>query len=58
MKYTYKITFEIESNIVPKFVEYALQEVLEETKISIIQGQPQELQHVPIVEVKKRRSGA
>ena len=35
MKYTYKITFEIESNIVPKFVEYALKEVLEETKISI-----------------------
>ena len=58
MKYTYKITFEIESNIVPKFVEYALKEVLEETKISIIQGQPEELQNVSIVEVKKRRSGA
>ena len=53
MKYTYKITFEIESNIVPKFVEYALKEVLEETKISIIQGQPEELQKVSIVEVKK-----
>ena len=53
MKYTYKITFEIESNIVPKFVEYALKEVLEETQISIIQGQPEELQNVSIVEVKK-----
>lgn len=53
MKYTYKITFEIESNIVPKFVEYALKEVLEETKISIIQGQPEGLQNVSIVEVKK-----
>ena len=53
MKYSYKITFEIECNIVSKFVEYAVKEVLEESKISRIQGRPEELQNVSIVEVKK-----
>lgn len=53
MKYSYKITFEIESNIVPKFVEFALKEILEDAKISVIQGQNEPLKDISIVEVKK-----
>ena len=53
MKYSYKITFEIESNIVPKFVEFALKEILEDAKISVIQGQNEQLKDISIVEVKK-----
>ena len=53
MKYIYKITFVIDSNIVSKFFFFFLKEVLEETKISIIQGQPEELRNVSIIEVKK-----
>ena len=53
MKYSYKITFEIESNIVPKFVEFALRDILEDAKISVIQGQQDSLKEITITEVKK-----
>lgn len=53
MKYNFKITFEVESNIVPKFVEFALKEVLEEAKITVIQGQAEPLQNVTVTEAKK-----
>ena len=54
MKYSYKVTFDLESNIMPQFVQYALQSILEkEKKISVIQGQAEPLKDISIVEVKK-----
>ena len=53
VKYSYKVTFDLESNIMPQFVQYALQSILEKEKISVIQGQAEPLKDISIVEVKK-----
>lgn len=53
MKYTYRISFDLDTNIVPQFVEYALRAVLEKEKISVIQGQAEPMRNITITEVKK-----
>lgn len=37
----------------PQFVQYALESILENSRVTVIQGQPESLKDISVMEVKK-----